>query len=196
MNGVERIRERLNEEASQEINEIIQKAKAEAAKIKANYKAQANEESKVIIARGKKAAEERKERNARVAVLEAKKVTLAAKQAMISKAFDRALEQMCDLPEEQYIELLAGIAAKAAESKRESVVFNKKDRNRVGKAVVTRANELLGDGRLTVETDAREFTGGLILSSGDIEVNGTFETLLHLRKAELAAEVAHVLFDQ
>ncbi|MEG0765446.1 MAG: hypothetical protein RRY65_07590, partial [Pseudoflavonifractor sp.] len=39
--------------------------------------------------------------------------------------------------------LLASLAVKAARTGREQVIFSQKDRNRVGKAVVTRANELL-----------------------------------------------------
>ena len=54
-----------------------------------------------------------------------------------------ALEKLCTLPDEEYIELLAALAVKAAHTGREKVIFSQKDRNRVGKAVVTKANDAL-----------------------------------------------------
>ena len=63
------------------------------------------------------------------------------------------------------------------------------------KAAVTRANEKLGDGRLTLSEQTRPIKGGLILSDGDVEVNCTFETLVRLQRGEMDREVAKVLFD-
>ena len=42
--------------------------------------------------------------------------------------------------------------------------------------------------------ESREMAGGVILKDGKVEANGSFETLLHLRREELSAHVAAVLF--
>ena len=78
-----------------------------------------------------------------MAQLEARKLVLAAKQEMVGKAFDKALADLAALPDEQYVALLADLAVKASRTGREQVIFSQKDRSRFGKAVVTRANEIL-----------------------------------------------------
>ena len=57
--------------------------------------------------------------------------------------FRQALEEMCSLPEEQYIQLLARLAVQASSTGREQLIFSPKDRTRIGKAVVMAANDAL-----------------------------------------------------
>lgn len=143
MNGIEKITERIEGDAQREIDEVLRSARAEAEGITERYRAQAERESADLIQRGEKAAAERVERLGSVAQLEARKLTLAAKQEMLDRAFERALQKLCTLPDEAYIDLLADLTVKAARSGREQVIFSQKDRSRVGKAVVTKANEML-----------------------------------------------------
>jgi len=93
--------------------------------------------------RGKAAADQREERLASAASMEGRKILLAAKQDMVGKAFDLAMDKLCNLPEDEYVKLLAELAVKASSTGREQVVLSQKDRARVGKAVVTAANEML-----------------------------------------------------
>lgn len=195
MDGIEKITGRIAEDAGREIGEISAEARRQADEIMARYEAQAQRESEEILSRGRRNADERVERLASVAQLDARKLELAAKQEMLSKAYDLALEQLVNLPDKEYVDLLADLAVKASSTGREAVIFSQKDRARYGKAVVTQANEKLGDGRLTMSEQTRPIKGGLILSDGDVEVNCTFETLVRLQRGEMDREVAKVLFD-
>ena len=143
MNGIEKITERIEGDAQREIDAVLNAARAEAEGITQRYQAQAGRESADLVARGEKAAAERVERLGSVAQLEARKLALAAKQEMLDRAFKLALQKLCTLPDEEYIDLLAALTVKAAQSGKEQVIFSRKDRSRVGKAVVTRANEML-----------------------------------------------------
>ena len=143
MNGIEKITERIEGDAQREIDAVLNAARAEAEGITQRYQAQAGRESADLVARGEKAAAERVERLGSVAQLEARKLALAAKQEMLDRAFELALQKLCTLPAEEYIDLLAALTVKAAQSGKEQVIFSRKDRSRVGKAVVTRANEML-----------------------------------------------------
>ena len=156
--------------------------------------AQAEREAREIVDRGRRNADEREQRLASVAQLEARKMELAAKQEMLDRAFDQALEELCNLPEGEYVSLLANLAVKASSNGREAVILSKKDRTRYGKQVVTQANERLKDGHLTLSEQTRNIKGGLILADGDVEVNCTFETLVRLQRGTLEREVAKVLF--
>lgn len=195
MDGIEKITGRIAEDAGREIDSLLADARRQADEITARYEAQAQRESEDIISRGKRNADERVERLASVAQLDARKLELAAKQEMLAKAYDLALEQLLNLSEKEYVALLADLAVKASSTGKEAVIFSQKDRTRYGKAVVTQANERLGDGHLTLSEQTRPIKGGLILSDGDVEVNCTFETLVRLQRGEMDREVAKVLFD-
>ncbi len=194
MDGIEKITGRIAADAGREIDELNAEARRQADEITARYEAQAKRESEEILARGRRSAEERVERLAGVAQLEARKLELAAKQEMLGKAYDKALELLLGLPEGEYTALLADLAVKASVTGREAVILSQKDRTRYGKQVVTQANERLKDGHLTLSEQTRPIQGGLILSDGDVEVNCTFETLVRLQRGELDREIAKILF--
>ena len=194
MNGIEKITQRMADDAQREIDEIQAAAQAQADEITKNFQAQAEKEAREIVERGRRNADEREQRLASVAQLEARKMELAAKQEMLDQAFGQALEQLSNLPEGEYVDLLASLAVKASTTGREAVILSKKDRTRYGKQVVTQANERLKDGHLTLSEQTRNIKGGLILADGDVEVNCTFETLVRLQRSTLEREVAGVLF--
>lgn len=197
MDGIERITDRIAEDVRQETAQIEAKAKEDAAKVMSRYRAQAEKESADLAERGRKAADERVERLGSVARLEAKKTVLAAKQELVGKTFDLALEKLCALPEAEYTALLSKLAAGAAKTGREQVILSQKDRTRFGKQVVTGANALLGaKGALKLSEEVRPMKGGLVLRGDRVEVNCSFETLVRLQRNEMAAQVAQVLFGE
>ena len=195
MDGIEKITGRIEADTQREIEAIQADADAQAARIAAAYDEQAGRESEELISRGRRNADERVERLASVAQLEARKLELAAKQELLERAYETALEKLTGLPEGAYTDLLAQLAVEASSTGREAVILSAKDRARYGKAAVTRANEKLGDGHLTLSEQTRPIRGGLILSDGDVEVNCAFETLVRLQRGELDRQVAKVLFD-
>ena len=101
MNGIEKITGRIEADVQREIDAIQADARSQADAIAARYDEQAKRESEDILARGRRSADERVERLASVAQLEARKLELAAKQELLGKAFDRALEQLLNLPENE-----------------------------------------------------------------------------------------------
>ena len=143
MNGIEKITQRIDQDAQAEIDKILGDARSQAVEILARYEEQARKESQEILARGEKNAAEREERLASVAQMEAKKLTLATKQEMLDKAFELALDRLVSLPDDEYVALLADLAVRAATTGREQLIFSQKDRTRVGKQVVAAANEKL-----------------------------------------------------
>ncbi|MEG0779493.1 MAG: V-type ATP synthase subunit E [Oscillospiraceae bacterium] len=134
---------RLEGDTQAEINGILDDARAEAERIGAGFAAQASATAADLSAKNEKNAAEREERLISVANMEARKAALAAKQDMVEQAFALALERLCKLPDEQYIAIAADLMVRAAHTGRESVIFSAPDRERIGKAAVARANELL-----------------------------------------------------
>ena len=193
MNGIEKITQRIASDAQAEVDRILGDARDEAGRIAANYRAQADAEAAELAAKNEKAAAEREERLVSAAQMEARKVQLAAKQEMVEKAYIQALDELCALPEEQYVAILADLLVKASSNGKEEAVFSPEDRERVGEAAVAKANELSGK-QLRLSDETQPIRGGFILKDKNVEVNCTFETLVRLQKAETAGAVAQKLF--
>ena len=196
MNGIEKIIERIINNAELEISQITQQAQEKAAEITAEYDEAIQKGCDEILSRGKAAAEERVERLAGAALLDTKKLELSAKQDMLNRAFEDALVRLRNLPEEEYIGFLTKIAAKSARSGKEEVLLSKEDRVRFGNKIVQDANGMIsGGGNLFLGEDSPPILGGLILRDGDIEINCTFESLIRKTRSEMATELANTLFE-
>ena len=113
------------------------------AALQAQAQAQMDRERADILSRGQRAAAERLERLKSAAQMERRKLELSAKQEVLGEAFDQALERLCSLPDQEYIQLLTALVLQAVTTGREQLIFSQKDRNRIGKAVVVAANEAM-----------------------------------------------------
>jgi V/A-type H+-transporting ATPase subunit E len=198
MNGIEKISNRLVADAEAEIAALNAQTQEKCDEIRAVYEQKARSEYESRMAEGVKAAETRLQRLGSAAEMEAKKSILAFKQEMVAKAFNDAAEKLANLPREQYVQFLAAQAAAAAATGAEELIFNERDKAAVGADVAAAANALLAKkglpGKLTVSADTRPISGGVIVRQGNIEVNCAVETLVQLRRSELASQVAEILF--
>ena len=195
MNGIDRITARIAEDSKRENDAALEKARQEAGAILDGYRKTAAERTEGMLPKARETAAERTERQLAVASMEARKLELAAKQRMISKAFDEAEELLIKLEDGKKVKWLASVAAKASRGGNEAVVLNATEHGRLGEKVVKEANKLLGGkGKLTLADSGRDFPGGLVLSDGDIEVNCTVAALLSAAREELSSEVVKILF--
>ena len=204
MNGIEKITGQIDADVQKEIGAALDQARAQAKEIEARYESQAQTQGEALRRKGEQDAALRRERLVDVARLEARKTLLAAKQDLVGQAFDLALKKLLELPDQEYIALLAKLAVAASRTGREQVIFSQKDRSRYGKQAVTMANDMLAKkagpraaesaGMLTLAEESRPMAGGLILRDGRVETNCSFEVLIHLQRDALSAEVARVLF--
>lgn len=229
MDGIEKIIGRIASDAEREAEQILNDARAQAEKISQEYQTRAHQQAQRILEQGNRQAAAAEERMVSAAKLEARKAQLAVKQELVEKAFQRALELLDELPEATYTELLACLAAQAAATGQEEVLLSPRDRERCGKQVVQRANQILnqegapklpdemadskvgawvekvvagahailkGNGMLSLSEKTRPIAGGVILKAGNMEANASFEVLLQLKRDEIAAEVAAILFPE
>ena len=197
MKGIENITEKIRQEAQAEIEQMERETHDRCEEILKNGERVANAAYWESLDQAAKAREQRKERAESMAALEVRKQILAVKQELLAQAFQMAVEKLCALPEEDYVRLLARMAAEAA-SGGEKVLFSQEDRARVGKKVVRAANQLLEGQRrpagLTLSEQSRPIRGGLILEKDRVESNCSFEALVEQGRSRLTAEVARLLF--
>ena len=198
MKGSEKIIEHIRSDAKAQADAVLARAEEQCAAIRADYDAKAKDSYTQRLRAGVKACEDRVDSMDRIARMEAKKGVLTLKQEMVSESFALAQKKLTELPEPEYVALLARLAGEASVTGDEEILLNARDRAAVGEAVVKAANTWLEEAgkpaALTLAKDEGEFAGGLILRRGSIEVNCTAELLVELRRGEMAAELAELLF--
>ena len=197
MEGMDKITARIIADAEREIAEIQRENDEKIEALTAEAQSAAEQESLELLTRGRRAAEERRERLSSSAAVECHKLELAAKQELLEETFAAAVEQLCSLPQEEYLALIASLTAEAAEGG-EQMILSPRDAEQYGTEVIAMANTALRAagkrGELTLSAETRPIPGGFILSSGDVELNCAFDTLVRLRREKLEKEVAKILF--
>ena len=194
MKGTEKIIAHIQADAEAQAAAILAQAEQSCDGIRQTWEQKAKDVYAEKIRAGVKANQDRLESMERLAKMEGRKSILAVKQDLVAASFDRATELLVNLPEEQYVALLAKLAAQASVTGDEEIVLNARDRAAVGEKVVAAANAKLSGGKLTLSADTGDFKGGLILRRGSIEANCTAELLVQLRREDMASELAKVLF--
>ena len=150
MKGIERITDRIGADVQAEIDGVMGKAQAKADEIRQGYEAQAAKARAEAENRSRKAAEDREARLVDAAEMDRRKLLLSAKQEMVGKAFDLALEKLCAMEDAQYAAVTAKMLAEAAPSGRGTVYFPD-GKAAVGAEAVKQANAILGEkGKLTL----------------------------------------------
>ena len=192
-----KITARITAEANEAAAAVIAEAEKTAGEIRAAYQKKADEAYEARMNEGNTEVRLGAERQ-RAAKLQSRKDTLALKQSILERAYGRAKEKLLALPEEKYTAFLASQAGHAAVTGHERIVINSQDRS-MGEAIVRGANAILTErglpAGLTLSDESGDFSGGLKLREGSVEVNCTVDTLLALSRNSLDAEIAAILFD-
>ncbi|MCG0276203.1 MAG: V-type ATP synthase subunit E [Thermosediminibacteraceae bacterium] len=200
MQGIEKIKERIMEEASEEKNRIIERAKKEAAEILEKAKKKAAELEAIAEERANKAAAEEKRKILSMAELEEKKRYLEAKQALIEEAFAEAENKLCNLDAQNYKDLIYRMILAAAVDGNEEIIISEADKDKITPEFLSMVNEVLKKqgkaGNIRFSEEKRPIKGGFILKSAAVEINCTFDYLLKALREELETEVARILFEE
>ena len=191
MNGIEKITQRIAEDARMEIDDTLKTAEKDAARIKSSFDERIAEEEKELASKNYRVASERLSRLENLAQMESRKVLLAAKQDEIDKVYALALNKLCSMPQEKYVDVLTGLMEKTGVSEGE-VLFAAKDVE-LGKKAILKANNDLGTA-FTAAAEPADIRGGFIIHAGKTVINCAFETLVRLSRAETAAKLAEMLF--
>lgn len=174
--------EQVLKEAGDKSRAIIEKAEAQAEKIREEHEEKAEEDACLL-----------KSRRTSVAELEVRKMKLAAKQALVSRCFDQALDKLANMEESEYLEFLASaILATGAEGG--ELLLNERDRKSIGEKLVKKVNEAGMAGKLTLAEDSIDAKGGFVLRRGSVETNSTLETMVNGIRESATPDVVKTLF--
>ena len=194
MNGMEKILQRMETDAKAERDAITADARQKAETIRHDYQSTADAMFQDAQPRRQAQNAERLEHLKGSSQMACRQQVLAAKQEVIDVAFSRAAEALTQLPSQQYIPLLAGLAVQNGAGD-EEIILSAADRQAVGQAVVDAANAQKPGAAFRLSDETRETGGGLILRRGKVELNCGFAEKLRLLRQSQSSAVAKLLFD-
>ncbi len=195
MNGIENISNRILDEAKEKARLILEEAGREAQRIEADGRAKADAELDIIRKAGSAKVADIEEKARLNSAMETRKIISAEKQALIQSAFDKALEHLLALPQDEYVELLAKLAANAcADGQPGELLLSARDLAACGESVLKSAKKLAPNTDLTLSSDTAAIRGGLVIRRGKVEINCALEVSIRMLQEEISGEVATCLF--
>ena len=144
MNGMEKITARMEADAARSLSELNGQTERQLREMRQESEKRAEQEREALSQRAKQAAQERYERLCSAAEMETRKLTLSAQQAVLAEAYDCALEKLCGMPKEKYLDLLVHLLKRAVSTGTEELLLSQKDHDAIGRELTERANRELG----------------------------------------------------
>ncbi|MFV0496991.1 MAG: V-type ATP synthase subunit E [Candidatus Fimivivens sp.] len=192
MNGLENITDKILTDAKDKADAIIVEAEQNAAKILSDSKKCAQAEVEAIVKASATHCADVEEKARLVSELEGRKLVSNARQQMISRTFEMALEQLLSLPQAEYRQLLISLANEVlADEQGGEILLNAKDYAAHGQAL---AQAL--DGQATLAQDTAPIVGGLIIRRQKIEYNCALDVLVRMVSEKVAPDVSSALFPE
>jgi V/A-type H+/Na+-transporting ATPase subunit E len=189
---------RIVRDAREQSDRITGEARQKRDELLAGADAEAEERYGEITGAALRSAEGAKKQKVTIAGLDARKDLLQEKQALIQEVFDGALATVRDMPEGEYVELLAKLIVASAGDRPAELILSPRDRERLGEKLVGEANRALEkNGKragLSLSNETRDMTAGFIMRSEGLEMNSSIETLIDARRQELEPAVVATLF--
>ena len=198
--GIDRIKEQIIENARADAERIIAEAEDKAHALKEKKAEEAEIIKRRFLEESSLKAQERKRRMLTAANLEMKKDVLAVKQEMIDRVFEETLNVIEQMPVAEYRGVIADMLIDAVVSGDETVIFSERDQDRLDAGFLAGVNIKLKEqgkkGELKLAPERGHFRSGFVLVSGGLELNNTFESIIRMRRNELEAEIAEILFGE
>ncbi|AUG56229.1 V-type ATP synthase subunit E [Acetivibrio saccincola] len=198
MSGINKIKERILEEARLQAEETVKRAEEEASEIINSAKKEAEELKKQIIDKANSEALEVKKRLKAGAELEARKQRLQAKQEVVEEAFSQAIKKLNSLPDDQYFSIIVDLIVNSASNDSGEIILSGRDKERLPSDFEEKVNKNLSSkrssGNFTLSDETRDINGGFILKMGNVEINNSFDAIIRMKRNEIEADVIASLF--
>lgn len=198
MTGLDKILKHIEEDAAASVQAILDKAKEEADGIMAAGREEGQRRCEDIRKQSELEIKSIKSRGHSAVLLQEKKLILEAKQQIISDIIQKAQDLFLNQSDEEYFNTIKKMIIKYALPQEGTILFSKKDYNRLPEQFENKINVNLMDtigGTLTISEETIDINGGFILKYGNIEENCSFDALFFAAKENLQDKVREVLFN-
>lgn len=198
MAGVEKIKEKILQDAEVKANEILEKARLQAKETVEKANLRAAQRVKEISQKSAHDVTEKKRIITSIVELEMRKDVLAAKQQSIDEVFDKVLERMNSLDNSKYEQIIFDMLMATVETGEEEVVMSENRKKALSADFIGKVNKALEaagkKGSIKISDETRNISGGFILKSQGVEINNSFEAVIRLYRDEIEPKVAEIFF--
>lgn len=196
--SLERLLEKIENDAREEGRRILDRAREEAARIRKEAEEEARKECEAISRSFQNRAENERLKILSQARLEGRIELLSAKDAILEEVFQEAGRAFRELPAERYREWLKRTLLGGVVSGREELVASPHDRELLSGGLLEELNrELVSRGKpgeLRLAAESAPFQRGVILRGEKTETNLSAEALLQRVREENEEEISRILF--
>ena len=196
MTGIEVIVNQILDEAKDKEKQILEEAEAEIVEISSKAKAEVEKYENDLY--NKLELDLKNYQSAAMLMAEQKKrrAILNAKQEYIENVMDKTYEKLIGSGDKEYFELVLKLVKKYALGQDGTIIFNKKDKDRMPADLMDKIQNLAKEkgGSLTLTDQERKIDGGFVLVYGGIEENCTFKSLMDIEKEKLHDLVNEMVF--
>jgi V/A-type H+-transporting ATPase subunit E len=200
MEGMDKIKAKILQDASSEADAIVNRAKRETNEILTRAEKAAERKTREIEVKAQVEAEEAHRKIMSMSELELRKSLLAIKQEMLDLAFDSALDRLKALEGEEYEKVIAAMLEKSLQTGLQEIVVSPQDAAKFTPQFLQKLNTSLSNRaagtELRLSAETRDIRGGFILKSQGMEINNSFEALIRLQRDEIESDIAKILFDE
>ncbi|EOU1647912.1 MAG: V-type ATP synthase subunit E family protein [Clostridium perfringens] len=198
MSNLNNLTSKILNDAEEKKKYILADAEAQKDKIISKKTNRAEADKEEIITKANIEAEVKKARIISNAKLSVRNDMLRAKQDVISKVFNEAIEKLQNLSNGDYKYYVISTLDSLELEGTEVIIINEKDKDIFSNEFLEALNKELESkgkkGSITLNIEGK-FNGGFILDRNGIQINNTFEALINSLRGELEFEVNKVLFD-
>jgi vacuolar-type H+-ATPase subunit E/Vma4 len=198
--SLERLLEKIEDDARVQGRSIVDTAKQEAERIKAEGEEEARRTAETIRASFRERGERERTKIMSEALAESRASFLSAQDRLFEEAFTEAMRLFEDLPEERYRAWLSNTILKNASGGREEIVASPHDRRLLAGGLLDEINQSLrergGEATLSLSEDEAGFSRGVMLRSGNFVNNLSLETLMREARDLHEEKVLKMLFGE
>ena len=194
MNGLDKIKDKILDEAKIKADSIISKATDETKKMIQQAETQGKLDAQKIIEEGKKKADAAIHFAESSAHLEGRKKILETKGQIIDSVLKEAYRRMVSLDDNDYFIIITRLVMQYAHNDDGEMYFSSKDLKRMPKDFETKLNEHLKQGTLKISSKPCEIDAGFILVYGGIEENCSFNALFKAQNDILRDKISAIIF--
>ena len=194
--AIEHILKRIEEETEETVQQIFEKAEADATSIRDQYAGRIQKLKHELDQRAQRRAEEEERRLIVSEQLELRKALLARKREILEDLYAGAKKKISSIAEDQYLGLLKDMIIARSVSGTEEIVVPDSQKDLFTKNFLDSLNKTVQGGRFTFAKEPGDFSWGVILREGKRVVNLTLDILFGQLKEKVEPEIAALLFPE
>ena len=197
MSKLENLTSKIIKDSEEKAKIILGEAKREEEKIILGQEQEGESQKNKIIEKAYLESKNRKERIISNAHLFVRNRKLEAKQEVIAKVYEEALNNLGKLSKEEYLNFIKDSILSLEIYGDEEIILSQNEKY-INKEIIDEINKQLKSkgkkGEIKISDKKRDFKGGFILNKDGIEINNTFEALILSLKDDLDPVIIDTLF--